>query len=39
MISDADRELRNALIDKALNHQLCINHAVREVSYTLWMGY
>jgi len=25
MISDADRELRNALIDKALNHQLCIN--------------
>jgi transposase-like protein len=36
LISDADRELRNALIDKALNHQLCINHAVREVSYTLW---
>ena len=36
LISDADRELRNALIDKALNHQLCINHAVREVSYILW---
>ena len=36
LISDADRELRNALIDKALNHQLCVNHAVREVSYTLW---
>jgi len=36
MISDADRELRNALIGKALNHQICINHAVREVSYTLW---
>jgi len=36
LISDADIELRNALIDKAMNHQLCVNHAVREVSYILW---
>jgi transposase-like protein len=36
LISDADKAMRNALIDKALNHQLCVNHAIREVNYTLW---
>ena len=28
--------MRNALMDKALNYQLCVNHAVRETSYHLW---
>ena len=36
LMSDADRALRNALIDKALNHQLCIRHAVGDVGYHLW---
>jgi transposase-like protein len=36
MISDADNALRNALIDKALNYQLCVNHAVREMNIHLW---
>jgi len=36
LVSDADREMRNALLDKALSHQLCVNHAVREVSIHLW---
>jgi len=36
LIADADRPLRSALLDKALNHQLCVNHAVREVGYHLW---
>lgn len=36
MISDADKPLRNALIDKALNYQLCVNHAVREMNIHLW---
>jgi len=36
LISDADRAMRNALIDKALNHQLCVNHAVREMGIYIW---
>ena len=36
LIADADKPLRNALIDKALTYQLCVNHAVRETSYHLW---
>jgi transposase-like protein len=36
LIADADRPLRNALLDKALNIQLCVNHGVREVGYHLW---
>jgi hypothetical protein len=36
LISDADRAMRNALIEKALSHQLCENHAVREVNRHLW---
>ena len=36
LILDADRAMRNALIDKALCRQLCINHAVREVNTHLW---
>jgi transposase-like protein len=36
LISDADRAMRNALIEKALNYQLCVNHAVREVGIHLW---
>ena len=36
LISDADRELRNALIDKALNYQQCVRHSVGDVGYTLW---
>jgi transposase-like protein len=36
LISDADRELRNALIDKALNYQICIRHAIGDVGYQLW---
>jgi len=36
LISDADKALRNALIDKALNFQLCVNHAVRETNIHLW---
>ena len=36
LISDADRAMRNALIDKALSHQLCVNHAVGEVNTHLW---
>ena len=36
LISDADRPLRNALLDKALKYQLCVNHGVRETSYHLW---
>ncbi|MBS7614655.1 transposase [Candidatus Bathyarchaeota archaeon] len=36
LISDADRELRNALIDKALNYQQCVRHSVEDVGYSLW---
>lgn len=36
LISDADRAVRNALLEKALSHQLCENHAVREVNNHLW---
>jgi len=36
LISDADREMRNALIDKAMNYQLCVSHSVREMSFHLW---
>jgi len=36
LVADADKPLRNALIDKALNYQLCVNHAVRDVGYHLW---
>lgn len=36
LIGDADKAMRNALIDKALNYQLCVNHAVRETGYHLW---
>ena len=36
LIADADRPLRNALLDKALSYQLCVNHAVRETGYHLW---
>jgi transposase-like protein len=36
LIADADRPLRNALLDKALSIQLCVNHAVREVNTHLW---
>jgi hypothetical protein len=36
LISDADRAMRNALIEKALSHQLCVNHAVGEVNTHLW---
>jgi transposase-like protein len=36
LISDADRAMRNALIDKALRRQLCVNHVTREVSFHLW---
>ena len=36
LISDADRAMRNTLIDKALSSQLCINHVVRDVSFNLW---
>jgi hypothetical protein len=36
LIADADRELRNVLIDKALHRQLRINDAVREMSIHLW---
>jgi len=28
--------MRNALLDKALSHQLCVNHAVRKMSIHLW---
>lgn len=36
LISDADRELRNAFIDKALNYQQCVRHSVGDVGYSLW---
>ena len=36
LIADADRALRNVLIDKALNYQLCMRHAVGDVGYHLW---
>ena len=36
LISDADRALRNALIDKALNYQQCVRHAIGDVGYSLW---
>jgi len=36
LISDADKAMRNALLDKALNYQLCVNHVVRETGYHLW---
>jgi len=36
LISDADRELRNALIDKALDHQQCVRHAIGDGGYSLW---
>lgn len=36
LVADADKPLRNALIDKALNNQLCVNHAVRDVGCHLW---
>ena len=36
LISDADREMKNALIDKALNYQQCVRHSVGDVGYTLW---
>jgi transposase-like protein len=36
LIADADKPLRNALLDKALSIQLCVNHAVRETGYHLW---
>jgi transposase-like protein len=36
LISDADRALRHALIDKALNYQLCVRHSVGDVGYSLW---
>jgi len=36
LISDAEKALRNALIDKALNQQLCVRHSVNEVNYHLW---
>ena len=36
LIADADKPLRNALLDKALSYQLCVNHGVRETGYHLW---
>jgi transposase-like protein len=36
LIADADKAMRNALIDKALSIQLCVRHAVREVGHHLW---
>ncbi len=36
LVADADKALRNALLDKALNYQLCVRHAVGEVSMHLW---
>nr|MDO8083046.1 transposase [Candidatus Freyarchaeota archaeon] len=36
LVADADKPLRSALLDKALNYQLCVNHSVREVSMHLW---
>jgi len=36
MISDADRELRNALIGKALNHQICTNQSERSATHYGW---
>jgi len=36
LISDADRALRHALIDKALNYQQCVRHSVGDVGYSLW---
>lgn len=36
LIGDADKAMRNALIDKALNYQLCVRHSVGDVSYSLW---
>jgi len=36
LISDADKAMRNALIDKALNYQLCVRHSVGDVGYSLW---
>ena len=36
LVRDADREMKNALLDKALNYQLCVRHAVGDVGYSLW---
>ena len=36
LVSDADKTMRKALIDKALSIQLCVNHGVRDVSIHLW---
>jgi len=36
LVSDADREMRYALIDKVLRYQLCVNHAVKDVNNHLW---
>jgi len=36
LIEEADRAMKNALLDKALNHQLCVNHAFREMKNHLW---
>lgn len=36
LVSDADKTMRKALIDKALCYQLCVRHAVKDVSIHLW---
>ena len=36
LISDADKVMRKALVDKALSSQLCVNHGVKDVSIHLW---
>ena len=36
LISDAEKALRNALIDKALNYQQCVRHSTGDVGYSLW---
>nr|MDO8080406.1 transposase [Candidatus Freyarchaeota archaeon] len=36
LVADADKPLRIALLGKALNYQLCVNHSVKEVSMHLW---
>ena len=36
LVSDADKAMRRALIDKVLNYQLCVRHAVKDVNTHLW---
>jgi transposase-like protein len=36
LIADADKAMRKALAEKAMNYQLCVNHAQRETSIHLW---